>query len=204
MKLLRNPVVLILLGLLSGLGAGLGWFWRAADSVSAKILARHAAEAEARKPAAPWGFWTIEIENLASELKGERALLKQQADQLAQREARFAAERQELDKVRTEIEGLRREIAAKVVEIQADEAKNLRTLAQTYTSTTPRATVAIFREMDDVTVVKILSLMKSESVAPIFEEMSRAAASDAPLARRAAVLSEKLRVVRSARSPGGP
>ena len=54
------------------------------QTLFAKILARHAAEAEARKPAAPWGFWTIEIENLASELKGERALLKQQADQLAQ------------------------------------------------------------------------------------------------------------------------
>lgn len=202
MKILRNPVVLILLGLLSGLGTGLGWFWHAADAVASKLLAKHAAEAEARKPAAPWGFWTIEIENLASDLKGERAQVKQQADQLAQREARFVAERQELDKVRTDIEGLRREITAKVVEIQADEAKNLRTLAQTYTSTTPRATVAIFREMDDVTVVKILSLMKSESVAPIFEEMSRNAGTDPALAKRAAVLSEKLRVVRSARSGG--
>ena len=97
---------------------------------------------------------------------------------------------------------VRREITSKVIEIQADEAKNLRTLAQTYTSTTPRATVAIFREMDDVTVVKILSLMKSESVAPIFEEMTRTAATDPALAKRAAVLSEKLRVVRSPHSGG--
>ena len=58
--------------------------------------------------------------------------------------------------------------------------------------------------MDDLMVVKILSMMKPDVVAPIFEEMSRAAATDAALAKRAAVLSEKLRVVRSTRSASGP
>ena len=202
MKLLRNPATLVIIGLLSGLSTGLGWFWRAADAVAAAVLARHAAQVEARKPAAPWGFWTIEIENIASELKEERTRVQQQSDLLAQREARLAAERQELERVRTQIEGLRREIAANVVSVENDETKNLRVLAQTYTNLTPRAAVAIFREMDDGTVVKILTLMKSESVAPIFEEMSRASASDASLARRAAALSERLRVVRSAQPAG--
>jgi vacuolar-type H+-ATPase subunit I/STV1 len=202
MKILRHPALLIGLGLLSGLGTGLGLFWRAANVVYSTMLARHAAQIEARKPAAPWGFWTIEMENVASELKEERARISGQADQLAQRETRLAAERQELEKVRAQIDSLRREVATKVVEIQADESKNLRTLAQTYTSLSPRAAVAIFREMDDVTVVKILSLMKSESVAPIFEEMSHASAADASLARRAAALSEKLRLVRTARPAG--
>ena len=134
MKLLCHPAVIVLVGLLSGLGAGLGWFLRAADAVYAAALAHHAARVEARKPEAPWGFWTIEMENVASELKEERARVNQQAEQLAQREARLAAERQELDKVRAQIESLRREVGAKVVEIQGDEAKNLRTLAQTYTA----------------------------------------------------------------------
>jgi flagellar motility protein MotE (MotC chaperone) len=202
MKILRHPAFLIALGLLSGVGAGLGSFWRAADAVYAAVLARHAAQVEARKPAAPWGFWTIEMENVASELKEERARISEQSDQLAQREARLAAERQELEKVRAQIESLRKEVAIKVVEIQADESKNLRNLAQTYTSLTPGAAVAIFREMDDGTVVKILSLMKSDSVAQIFETMSHASAADASLARRAAALSEKLRLVRTARSAG--
>jgi len=199
MKLLRHPALLVVVGLLAGLGAGLGWFWRAADIVFANALARHAAQVEARKPAAPWGFWTIEMENVASELKDERARVNEQTEQLAQRESRLAAERQELEKVRLQIESLRKEVATKVVEIQADETKNLRTLAQTYTGLSARAAVAIFREMDDVTVVKILSLMKSESVAPIFEEMSRASAADPSLTRRAAALSEKLRLIRTAR-----
>jgi flagellar motility protein MotE (MotC chaperone) len=202
MKLLRNPATLVIIGLLSGLSTGLGWFWRAADAVAAAVLARHAAQVEARKPAAPWGFWTIEIENIASELKEERTRVQQQSDLLAQREARLAAERQELERVRAQIEGLRREIAANVVSVENDESKNLRVLAQTYTNITPRAAVAIFREMDDGTVVKILSLMKSESVAPIFEEMSRASAGDTSLPRRAAALSERLRVIRSAQPAG--
>jgi len=142
------------------------------------------------------------MENVASELKEERARVSQQADQLAQREGRLAAERQELEKVRAQIESLRLEVSTKVIEIQGNELKNLRTLAQTYTSLTPRAAVAIFREMDDGTVVKILALMKSESVAPILEEMARASTADPSFSRRAAALSEKLRLMQVARPAG--
>ena len=66
MKLLRHPVVLVLLGLIAGLGVGISMFMRAADAICASLLVRHAAQVEARKPAAPWGFWTIEMENVAS------------------------------------------------------------------------------------------------------------------------------------------
>ena len=85
-----------------------------------------------------------------------------------QRAARLASEEKELGKVRSDIDGLRKEIASRVIEISADEQKNIRTLSQTYTNLTPRAAVAIFKEMDDVTVVKILSLMKADVVAPIY------------------------------------
>ena len=202
MNLLRHPALAIAAGTVAGVAAGLGWLWRATDAAATRVLAVHAATADARRPAAPWGFWTIEIENLASELKDERARLKQQAEQLGLREARFVAERQELDKVRAEVESLRHQISGRIVEIQESESKNLRTLSQTYAGVSPRAAVAIFRDLDDDTVVKILHLMKSESVAPIFEEMSRQAATDPPLAKRAAQLSEKLRVASAAHAPG--
>ena len=57
--------------------------------------------------------------------------------------------------------------------------------------------VAILREMDDTTVVKLLSLMKSDAVGPIFEEMTKTSSPEGTLARRAAVLSEKLRLMKS-------
>ena len=111
---------------------------------------------------------------------------------------RLAAERKELDAMRAEIEALRKEIADKVITIRDDEAKNLRALSQTYTNLTPRAAVAIFREMDDQTAVKILFLMKPDVVGPIFEEMSKTSGTDgSPLSRRAAILSEKLRLLKA-------
>jgi hypothetical protein len=48
--------------------------------------------------------------------------------------------------------------------------------------------------------VKILSVMKPDDVSPIFEEMSRNAGTDTVLAKRAATLSEKLRLMKAAKS----
>ncbi len=201
MKFLRHPVFLIAVGLAAGLATGLGWFWHAAGSAAQKIAALRAAAPAGNRPGAPWGFWTIEIENLAADLKDEMVKQHQREEQLNEREARFTAERQELEKVRTDIEAQRQEISGRLIEIQALEAKNLRTLAQTYTNLAPTAAVEIFRGMDDTTVVKILSLMKPDTVAPILETMAKSEV-DPELARRAAALTEKLRVVVPSRPAG--
>ncbi|RXK52966.1 hypothetical protein ESB00_14735 [Oleiharenicola lentus] len=200
MKKLAHPVVASVLGIVLGTAVGLGWFWRASELIVAAAIAAVPPSPMEQNKAQGWDFWTIEIDGLASELKEERARLRQQAEQLNQRAARLSAEQQELAKVRTEIEALRAEIGRKVVEIAADESKNLRALAQTYATLTPRGAVAILREMDDTTVVKILSLMKSETVAPIFEEMAKTASPEGTLAKRAGALSEKLRLMKAAKS----
>ena len=118
--------------------------------------------------------------------------------------ARIAAEEKELDGVRANIETLRKQIADKVTEVTADEVKNIRTLAQTYSSLSPKAVVTIFKEMDDGTCVKILSQMKPDIVGPIFEEMSKTSDREGLLSRRAAVISEKLRLMKSTRPPTSP
>ena len=61
---------------------------------------------------------------------------------------------------------------------------------------TPKAAVTIFREMDDTMVVKLLALMKPDVVGAIFEEISKQSASDPALAKRAAQLSERLRLIK--------
>jgi len=63
------------------------------------------------------------------------------------------------------------------------EAANLKKLAQTYGALTPKSAVAIFREMDDTTLVKLFSLMKPDVVGPIFEEMGKQSATDAAIAK---------------------
>jgi flagellar motility protein MotE (MotC chaperone) len=180
---------------------GVALCWRAAEPLlQLAIASRPKAVVDVKKDKG-WDFWTIEMENLATDLGEERARVRQQTEQLEQRSARLEDEKKQLAKIRSDLDGLRAELAARVVEINVDEAKNLRSLAQTYTNLSPRAVVAIFREMDDITVVKILSLMKPDVVGPIFEEMSKTAGADGPLARRAAVLSEKLRLVKAAKAP---
>jgi flagellar motility protein MotE (MotC chaperone) len=206
MTTLRNPFVSAAAGLILSLAVGLFLFWRAAATLVVQAVELRAKTKTAALPKKEkgWDFWTIEIENLSNELKEERARQHKQADLLEQREARLAAERKELAGMRDEIEGLRKEIAEKVISIRDDEAKNLRALSQTYSNLTPRAAVAIIREMDDVTAVKILFLMKPDIIGPIFEEMSKTSGTDgSPLSRRAAVLSEKLRLMK-AKKTGAP
>jgi hypothetical protein len=195
-KVLSNPVVVVVLALLTGTVAGLLPLWHAADLI-VKQAASERPEPGGEIKAQGWDFWTPEIERLSTELRDEKARLGKLATDLDQRSGRLAAERKEIDALRASLEGMRRELMDKVVEISADEAKNVRTLAQTYSSLSPKAVVAIFRELDDEAAVKILSLMKSDVVAPIFEEMAKTMGPDGtPLARRAAQLSDRLRLVR--------
>ncbi len=202
---LQNPVLISALALLAGLAAGVFPLWKSADALVAALLAAAPkAAAVAPEKEKGWDFWTVEIDNLASELKGEKARLKQQGEQIDLRAARLAAEQQELAKVRAELEAMRREIDERTIQIGTDEAKNLRTLSQTYANLSPKAAVTIITEMDDTTVVKIFSLMKPDVVAPIFEEMSKGSGPDAvKVARRAAILSEKLRLVRAMKPATG-
>lgn len=201
---LQNPIAAVGLSLVVSVAVGVSASWGVLSKLimdAAKVipaLPKVAPEAKAKG----WDFWTIEIENLSNELKEERTRLKKQAEQMGQREARLAAEEKEFTKIRADVEAVRKQVSDRVLEISTDEAKNLKTLATTYSNLTPRGAVAILKEMDDVTVVKILALMKVDVVSPIFEEMSKSTGSDSALAKRAAQLSEKIRMMKPAKSGG--
>lgn len=156
-----------------------------------------------RETRAPWDMWTPEIEKLALELKTQRDGLKDREQSIAQQEARLASETAELARTRKEIENQRAEITQLLTVVGNDELKNLKSLAQTYATLTPKAAVAIFSEMDDPTVVKILSLMKADSVGPIFEEMSKDPSEKNNQAQRAAKLSDRLRLMRASKPAAG-
>ncbi len=204
---LQSPAVVVALAIFTSVLVGAWAFQRTAAPLiefAAAAAAAHVKAPPAELKEKGWDFWTIEIENLSTELKGERDRLRQQQDLLDRRAVQLANEAKELAKVRTEIEVVRKNISEKIVEISADEAKNIRTLALTYSNLTPRAAVAILRELDDNTAVKIFSLMKPEVVSPIFEEMSRTAGADGLLAKRVAIFSEKMRQLKAARPAPSP
>jgi len=202
MKILANPVVLIALGLLMGVGTSVGVVWTAAQPLVQELAAKRAKADKPERPEQPWDFWTIEIEGLASELKEAKAALKQRADAIALRESRLAAEQKELAKTRRQVEALRAEIGDKMIEVKADEAKNLKTLSNTFRGLSPRAAVSILGEMDQLTVVKVLSLMKTDEVGALFEEMGKSP--DPSMIKRAAILSDRMRLLKAARTVATP
>ena len=200
---LTSPVVTGIVGLLLSLAIGLTMTWRTLNTLVDQAIIQRAQKHPNELKKKGWDFWTIEIENLSSELKEDRARLQQRTAELDQREARIRASEKELAKARADVDAMEKEISDRIVEMSADEAVNLRKLAQTYANLSPTAVVAIIREMDDNTAVKILALMKPDVVGPIFEEMTKTAGKDGLLARRAAVLSEKLRLVKALK-PAAP
>jgi len=76
MSKLTSPIVLIAIGLILGVAPGMFIFWKAALPLVAAAREAAAKAGAPEKPEAPWDFWTIEIENVATELKDSRALLK--------------------------------------------------------------------------------------------------------------------------------
>src|SRR5580700_27724 len=126
---LVSPTVVAVLALILGLLVGPAWFWfRSADLVTDAIVSRRLflAQKEQQQRVQGWDYWTIEIENLSAELKGEKERLQKQTDELDQREARLASEKQELVDLRAELESMRQQLDNRVIAIGTDEAKNLR------------------------------------------------------------------------------
>jgi len=202
MKKLNHPLVLVALGLFLGVGVSLATFWQAAVPIVTQARESRVQTTVSHAPEPPWDFWTIEIENLAAELKEAKAALKQREDDVLAREARFASDRLELARQRQQLENLRSEIANTVISIQENELRNMKMLAATYSELSPKAALTIFKQMDDATVVKLLALMNKDVISPLFEELTKQSANDPALARRAAQLTDKLRLYQAGNTSG--
>lgn len=197
-QLFRKTWFLATLALILGIGMQAGlWMWHMGE-LADRAQARSAA------PVVPetivWDFITPAIDELRGELQRRVDAVAAREKELADYEVRLRAERAEIEKLKRDIEARRAELSTTVTEIQSSEQKNLKTLAATYSNLTPTAALAIFREMDDETVVKILAFMKPDPVGQILEEMARTKEGEGTLAGRAAVISNKLRLLRQVKA----
>jgi flagellar motility protein MotE (MotC chaperone) len=194
MKLLSNPFIPAVIGLVCGVGTCVGVFQHHARQLALAVREQQVAAKEPVRPEKPWDFWTLEIDNLASELKDLKAVLAVREQALNVREERLAADLRELEKTRRQIETLQAAVTGSMIQFDVEEARNLKALAKTYGELTPKAAVGIIQKLDESTAVKILHLMKSDVVSPILQEMG--ASSDPELVLRAAQLTERLRLVK--------
>lgn len=201
MKALLSPIPAVVVSLALSVGGVSFWFKQQADRMIALAVAHRDEEAEKKRPEKPWDFWTPEMENVAKELAEQRERLTRQEAELTAREARIATERKDLDDMRVQIERMRAEIDARIVQINTQEQRNLKSLVATYSKLSPAAAVAIFKQLDDPLVAKILSMMKAEATTAILEEFGREPGPDGVNVKRAAELTQRMRLLMPA-APG--
>ena len=195
MKFLASSWGLAILGLLLNVGTTIALLLPAIGTL---VQPEIGPPEKTALPPRMWSFKTEAVEQLIAELKTEREKLEGERKGVVGLQGQVAAERAELDKVRADIKAMQDEIDQRVVQIEEQEMKNLKSLAQTYSAMNPPAAVPIFREMDENMVVKVLSFMKSDRIGPILGEMGKAPEKPGTesLAKRAARISDKLRLLK--------
>jgi flagellar motility protein MotE (MotC chaperone) len=198
MKLLSSGWALAALAALLNIATTFGLIYAHRDAILKPAVTAQDAAAAA-KPRF-WSFHAEEVDALISELKTERSKLVLRQTELDKVAAHIDAEKQELEKTRSDVAAMRDEITAEMPAIEDSERKNLKTLAQTYSTISPTATVSIFRELDETMCVKVLSLMKPDKVGAILQEMT-VQDKDETMLKRAARISDKLRLIRSQQKP---
>ena len=185
MKFLQAPITAMLLGGLS--------FLLTMFALIQKPLIESAKPKEHTEEDQVKSFWERhdpEVDQLLQELKAEKELLTKRAAELKELEARLAAERAELSQVTQRVAQVQQEFDQNVVRIKEEETPNLKKLVRMYTTMSPEGVSAIFRELDDEVIVKLLALMKEDQSAPLLEAMARQGDEQA---KRAASLAEAMR-----------
>lgn len=198
MKMLKSPVVAAILGgvLFLLTSAFLTTKGLAPVPHEASEHGEGAAEVSINGPS--WTFFNPEMEQIVGELKSEREALATKGKQLGELETRLRAERSELDDELKKIKAIQMKVDRDVLRIKEDEAGNLKKLAKMYATMEPAGAAKIMRELDDVVVVKILTLMKDPEVALVLESFARMGDAET---KRAAQLSENLRAAASTKTP---
>jgi len=183
-KVLQSPFTAMTLG---GISFLVTMFLLVHRPLAAKAAAQHQEEEVST------GFWeehSQEVDQMLQELKKEKdSLTKREAD-LKELETRLEAERAELTTITQRVQQLQTEFDQNVIRVKEEEAPNLKKLARMYSNMSPEAVSAIFKELDDQVVVKILSFMKDAESAPLLENMAKEGDAQA---KRAALISESLR-----------
>jgi len=185
MKFLQAPITAMLLG-------GLAFLFTTFALIQKPLAesAKPRVETEEEQTVSFWQRHDPEVDQLLHEVKNEKELLARRAAELKELEARLAAERAELNQVTQRVAQIQQEFDQSVIRIKEEEAPNLKRLAKLYMTMTPEGASAIFRELDDEVVVKLLTFMKEDQSAPLLEAMAQQGEEQA---KRAASLAEAMR-----------
>jgi flagellar motility protein MotE (MotC chaperone) len=139
------------------------------------------------------GFWkqhNPEVDQMVQELRQEKLDLNKREAELRKLAAQLQAEREAINQVTQRVAQMQMEFDQNIVRVKDDEGANLKKLVKLYSAMSPEGVAAIFKEMDEQTVVKLMSLMKEEQVAGLLDSMAKEGDAQA---KKAAAISEALR-----------
>lgn len=204
-KLLQSPWTVSVLALLLYAGSTF-YFWQTPNlPVPARPAAFDPLNPTATAPRVEngpsWEFSNPEVDLLVRELRQERAALAARAKQLDDLAARLQAEQAELQQATQAVFRLQQDFDRSIIRLQENETVNLKRLARVYGSMEPDGATAILRQLDEATIVKVMSFMKDDKIANLLTSLARAGDAEA---KRVAVISERLRLLQAANASAKP
>ncbi len=139
-----------------------------------------------------WKFKNPEIDQWVAQMKDEKEALALREQQLNEWQSRLDAERQEISTVTQAVAQVQSDFDQNVIRFRAQETDNVKHQAKLIAAMSPSGAAAMFGEMADDDVVRILFIMKTDEASTILDTMSKLGK---PEAQRAAVLTGRLRQV---------
>jgi flagellar motility protein MotE (MotC chaperone) len=186
-KLLQSPLTAMLLGGVSFLFTMFALVEKPLrDSVHHEPMTEEEAQIHF------WSQHNPEVDQLLQELRREKEDLARREGELKKLAEQLQAERAAITTVTQRVARLQAEFDQNVIRVKDDEVPQLKKLVKVYSTMSPEGAAAIFKELDDQTVVKLMSLMKEELSASMLDSMAKEGPDQA---KRAAALAEALRHV---------
>lgn len=184
-KLLQGPLVSMMLGGLS--------FLFTLFALVQKPLQDGLHDEPVTEEEAQIQFWTQhnpEVDQLMQELRREKEDIARREAELKKLSAQLQAERDAINQVTQRVARLQAEFDQNVIRLKEDELPQLKKMVKLYGTMSPEGVAAIFKELDDQTVIKLMSLMKEDQSAPMLDSMAKEGPDQA---KRAASIAESLR-----------
>jgi flagellar motility protein MotE (MotC chaperone) len=142
-----------------------------------------------------WKFRNPEIDQWISQMKTEKEKLDSREEHLNELQTRLNAELQEVSTATQTVNQLQDDFNKNVIRFKTEEADNIKHQAKLLSDMSPEGAAAMLNEMSDDDAVRILFTMKDDVASVILDTWSKAGKEQA---KRAAILTEKLRQVLSA------
>ena len=152
-------------------------------------------------PGPSWDFFNPEVDRLIAELKKEKENLTTRNQQLNELATRLQAERAELNQVTQAVHQLQLEFDKKTVRVREEETANLKKMAKMYAAMSPEGAAPIIKQLEDEQILKFIVFMKDNESGPLLENLGKLGEADA---KRAAVLTDRLRTILYRNQPAKP